>query len=80
VVSDLKSNPELKDQNIGSCMLIRGKVTQSPGKGQKIELSVEGNGHWVKILGKCDISTYKLIKSKDRIKLEVRVMNLIVRP
>jgi aspartyl/asparaginyl-tRNA synthetase len=61
----------LQNQHIGSSILCRGTIVRSLGKNQKIELKIDNDDHWVKVLGKCDATTYKLVKSKDKIKLEV---------
>ena len=52
--------------------MIKGKIVTSSGKKQNIEMQVnDNNNHYVNIFGKCEASNYKLVKSKDKIKLEV---------
>jgi asparaginyl-tRNA synthetase len=50
--------PLLKDINTGACIAVSGKLVESQGQGQKVEINAEN----IEIYGKCDAETYPLQK------------------
>lgn len=74
VSKDLSNYAEIIKEGIGSCLQVKGLVVKSPGNKQPIELSCKDNNvNSVKIIGTCDQGEYKLVNSKDRMKLEVKL-------
>ena len=77
ISSYIENYGELLNDAIGSCLMVKGKIISSSGKKQSIEMQVDDNNyHFLRIMGKCDTSNYKLVKSKDKIKLEVIYIEL----
>jgi asparaginyl-tRNA synthetase len=48
----------LKDISTGACIAVTGKLVESQGQGQKVEINAEN----IEIYGKCDAETYPLQK------------------
>ncbi len=60
VVADVASFSEelFRDITTGSCLAVRGRLVESQGKGQNVEI----NASVIEIYGKCDPDTYPLQK------------------
>jgi asparaginyl-tRNA synthetase len=62
---------EIEKEGIGSCFQVKGTIVKSPGNKQPIEMLVKDESiHQCKVVGTCNQGEYKLIKSKDKMKLE----------
>jgi asparaginyl-tRNA synthetase len=60
VVADASifSEELLKDVTTGACLAVTGKLVESQGKGQNVEINASN----IEIYGKCDVDTYPLQK------------------
>ena len=60
VVADaaIFSEELLKDVTTGACLAVTGKLVESQGKGQNVEINASN----IEIYGKCDVDTYPLQK------------------